>query len=381
MSHKSIFASFARPTQAPLTSKGDNFSQVEKAFPPALIGGEENTISPMKSGLEAPIAVSVDWLTISLVADSEKNLAEEIEFVESVIPGWPLRCLSVSTKNLTGCQRTWDYCGVDQDTGEAVSLFKLGMMDETTTGNAYLVISIPGHCCPHFDMQKLSVSGEARGAKITRVDLAADDFTGKLSVHRARCIYNTGGFQGKGKHHGSMPKWSEVKSGRGKESHGKTFYVGDRSNGKMLRVYEKGLKDDPTRPQWVRWEVQFGSKDRTLEWKMLRDPAAYFVGAYAPFEKLFAGKIENATPAYIKTEHEAKSSQSLDDLLKHLRTQYGKTLRVAREKADASGFSAEDVLAIVERDGLPRTLIMPTSEAVCHLFGSRSMRPVLGVVS
>jgi phage replication initiation protein len=242
-------------------------------------------------------------------------------------------------------------------------------------------MSIPGHCCPHFDMPKLAELGAKAGARITRVDLAADDFSGQFSVHRARCIYNKGGFQGKGKAHGSMPKFTEIKSGRGAESHGKTFYVGDRKNGKMLRVYEKGLKDDPTRPNWVRWEVQFGNKDRELPWSMLSDPASYFLGAYEPFPKLFAGRIQNASPAYIKTEYESKSSQSLEILLKHVRTQYGKTLKVAAQKAHAGGFDLSRVFASIERPGIPRTLIMPTPEAVARLFGDTHGSPILEAIS
>lgn len=380
MSHEPILASDARDAQAPQSNRRLEFKDSEAifspkaTFPPALIGGEENVISPMKKGSDTPVDVSVDWLTISVTADPLKSLVDEIEFVEKAIVGWPMRALHRTEKNLTGCQETWELVGVDPETGEAVPLFKVGHMSETTTGLAYVVMSIPGHCCPHFDMGKLAELGKQAKARITRVDLAADDFTGHFSVHRAKCIYAKGGFQSKGKTRGSMPKFTEIKSGRGAESHGKTFYVGDRKNGKMLRVYEKGLKDDPTRPQWVRWEVQFGNKDRELAWEMLSNPAAYFLGAYAPFEKLFAGRIQNASPKYIKTEYEAKSAQSMEKLIGHIRTQYGKTLRVAHEKAKAGGFDIEQMFAMIERTGVPRTLIMPTPEAVAHLFGDRAGR-------
>lgn len=369
MSHKSIFAPFLRPTQALLVDQDGYFSSSPEPFPPPLIGGEEIPISPMKTPLDTFLVSSVDWVTFSVPTDPEKNLGDEIQPVLDCIVGWTNLALVRSNSNLTGCQESWDLVGVDRETGEAVSLFKIGHMKETASSRAHLVMNIPGHCCSYFDMQKLSVKGQEMGAKLTRVDTAVDDFKGEFSVHRARCLYAKGAFQGKGKAHGSMPKFSEVKSGRGKESHGKTLYIGDRKNGKLLRVYEKGLQmSDEARPEWVRWEVQFGNKDREIPWQILRDPSSFFLGAYAPFEKLFGGRLKNATPAYIKTEYDAKSSRTLTELAKNARIQYGKTISALIDKAEAIGYGSEDVIQILRRDGLPRTLIMPEAAAVERLF-------------
>lgn len=374
MSNRTIFAPILPDTQAPSTEVDEAFFVSQESFPPPLIGGEETTILPMKSGVKSRLQVSVDWLTISMVSDPEKKFLDEIEFVTESILGWPNRTLLPSPTGLTGCQRTFDLCGIDPETGEAVSLFKLGYMDETGRSAPYIVVSIPGHCCGYFDMAKMGKTAPS-GAKITRVDVALDDFEGEFTVTRAKRIYNAGGFQSKGKSHGSMPSFSEVKSGRGAASHGRTFYVGNRKNGKMLRVYEKGLQmEDADRPKWVRWEVQFGNKDRVIPWGMLCDPADYFVGAYEPFEKLFAARLDSATPAFVKTEYERKSATSLQSILAHGRTQYGKAIQVARLKAESLGLTAGDVLDIVCRDGTPRGLIMPTPESLAHLFadGSKS---------
>ena len=369
MSHKSIFAPFLRPTQAPLGQEGSSFFASGEPFPPPLIGGEEIPFSPMKNPSDTFLVSSVDWVTFSMVADPEKSLADEINPLLSCVLSWQQFHLIRAKSNLTGCQESWDLTALDPETGEAVALFKVGHMKDVGAGRAYLVFNIPGHCCAYFDMVRLSIIGEHMGAKLTRVDTAVDDFAGEFSVHRARCLYAKGAFQSKGKAHGSMPKYSEVKSGRGKESHGKTLYVGDRKNGKMLRVYEKGLQmNDETRPKWVRWEVQHGNKDREIPWDILRHPAAYFLGAYAPFEKLFGDRIKDATPAYIKTEYEAKSCRSIQQLAKSASTQFGKTIDVLMSKAQADGKGADDVIRILRRPGLPRTLIMPDAETVSRLF-------------
>lgn len=374
MTTKSIFASFIRQTQAPVTNRGDNFTHPAFAFPPPLIGGEEIIIPPMKKPSDTFLVSSIDWVTFSVPADTKKNLAEETYLVANCLIGWKLRAINRSESNLTGCQESFDFIGIDPETGEAVQLFKIGHMHETETTKAYVIINIPGHCCAYFDMQKLSIAGAAMGAKLTRVDTAVDDFEGEFTVHRARCLYAKGAFQGKGKAHGSMPKYSQVKSGRGKQSHGKTLYIGDRKNGKLLRVYEKGLQmNDSERPKWVRWEVQFGNKDREIPWLILRNPSSFFLGAYAPFEKLFADRLIDASPAYIKTEYDAKSSRSLRELAKNGRIQYGKTISTLTAKALAIGYTHEDVINILSRDGLPRTLIMPDAAAVDRLLNPRTM--------
>lgn len=41
---------------------------------------------------------------------------------------------------------------------------------------------------------------------------------------------------------------------------GRTLYLGSRSSVSMIRIYEKGKKDDKTRPNWVRAEFEFKPK-------------------------------------------------------------------------------------------------------------------------
>lgn len=44
---------------------------------------------------------------------------------------------------------------------------------------------------------------------------------------------------------------------------GRTLYVGSRKGRGYVRLYEKGKKDDPTRPNWVRFEVELKPGSRT----------------------------------------------------------------------------------------------------------------------
>jgi len=112
-------------------------------------------------------------------------------------------------------------------------------------------------------------------ARITRVDIAADDFTGAYPVQWAIEQYEAGGFDRRGQ----RPK-ARLIDDMGNRT-GKTFYVGSRKSEQQLRVYEKGREQgDPSSP-WVRYEGEFhASNRRELPLDMLIDPAPYLVGAY-----------------------------------------------------------------------------------------------------
>ena len=67
---------------------------------------------------------------------------------------------------------------------------------------------------------------------------------------------------------------------------GKTLYVGNRKNGKLCRVYEKGRQlGNPSSP-WVRVEVEFRNKSRVIPWDTLINPGHYLAGAYPCFAYL-----------------------------------------------------------------------------------------------
>lgn len=92
--------------------------------------------------------------------------------------------------------------------------------------------------------------------EVTRVDVAIDyDEQGAwrslhqhgLAVSRAVSVKNN--YQGP-----SGEQDYEI------AAEGRTLYVGSRSSVSMLRIYEKGQKDDKTRPYWVRAEFEFKPK-------------------------------------------------------------------------------------------------------------------------
>lgn len=117
------------------------------------------------------------------------------------------------------------------------------------------------------------------GPRITRIDLARDFLAGELTFEEVEGCYFTGAFDYRGR------RPSYVKHGSGdshaKEvGHSRTFQVGQRESGKLLRAYEKGhafkIMDDP----WLRVEVEFRNVNRIVPFDALIRPADFFAGAY-----------------------------------------------------------------------------------------------------
>lgn len=156
------------------------------------------------------------------------------------------------------------------------------------------------------------------GARLTRVDLAFDDHDGIHNVDLCREKFLSGEFKGQGR----PPKASYIDDfGSGD---GRTFYVGRRENGKLLRCYDKGKQlGDPNSP-WVRWECELHNRDRELPLDMLTNPAEYLAGAYPALS--FLSKVAHV----IRTAREKVSIQ-YDKLRRIARTQYGKLINFAHQ--------------------------------------------------
>jgi phage replication initiation protein len=183
---------------------------------------------------------------------------------------------------------------------------------------------------------------EPLGARITRCDIAADDFDGKyLDVRGALGAWGDGAFQVC--RNGRKPKASlHDDCGTGS---GSTFYVGSREAGKLARIYEKGKQLGDVASRWVRGEVELHSKDRVIPWAVLADPVRYLAGCYPFFAALAL------VPERIRTLARG-AAMSLATATRWVRMVAGKTLNVILR--DAGG----DLGALLDlrRPGIPRGL-------------------------
>lgn len=134
---------------------------------------------------------------------------------------------------------------------------------------------------PGWEIRLKSFLEVADRARITRVDLAHDDYTGQTySVDQADQDHTDGLFKCGGRNPNCEYR-GDWKNPTGK---GRTFNVGNRKNGKFCRVYEKGRELGDKDSEWVRIEVEFKSVDRVIPFDVLTDPGAYLAKAYPAFE-------------------------------------------------------------------------------------------------
>lgn len=207
------------------------------------------------------------------------------------------------------------------------------------------LFQLTGHGCGFVtDWDELQCLLESLDAKITRLDLAVDFLEGEHTVDEAVELWHADGFTCKKA--GTRPKSSFAGDWAGLED-GRSFYVGKAQNGKMLRVYEKGKQLGDATSEWVRFEVQFGSRDRTIPLDALTRRDAFFAGAYPVLADFLVVAAET-----IKT-FRAAGVVSMGHVLHHMRRSYGKAIDTA-----LSLFACEiaELVQEVRVIGLPRRL-------------------------
>lgn len=123
-------------------------------------------------------------------------------------------------------------------------------------------------------------------SKITRIDLAYDKFESERTVDDYLGMYHADMF----KQRGQQPNVEQAGNWINPNGKGRTLYIGSRSSGKLLRIYEKGLQLSggftELFPNWVRVEIEFSAKQRVLPFEMLINPGQFLSGAYPALNDL-----------------------------------------------------------------------------------------------
>lgn len=227
---------------------------------------------------------------------------------------------------------------------ESVSLEGLGVVawgGESQGGTVYVSISGAG-CRRIVAWDAVRAWGEAHGAKLTRLDLAADDFAGAVFDPRGAVeSWKEGLFSG-----GGRPPKARLVDDLGCGT-GCTFYVGNRASGKVCRVYHKGLQLGDPRATWVRAEVELLAKDRVIPWSAVTDPVPVLAGSYKYFAGLsYAVEMVRTVKRIV--------SRTLEGVRVWVRTAAGRALTALL----AHDGDAADLLQSVMREGRPRRLVM-----------------------
>ena len=279
----------------------------------------------------------VDWLSFTV---DQATFANTLDWVSALAD-------YLAVPELTSCPGDRGIAGFTRSADlvlpcetEAVIVGKLAWGGSTQNERVYLTLS--GTLCARVrDWVPLGMVLHLCDARITRADLAHDDFEGNRSVDDAVAMYDAGQFNSGGRNPSCSLQgdWKQV-SGKGR-----TFYVGNRKHGKLLRVYEKGRQLGDSASPWVRWEVQLQNRDRWIPYDVLSRPAPFLAGSF-PALGFVCEERE-----VVRTQRKVVQA-SLDHLVTWLSKSYGKTINALR----LQGFDAEDIMAQVMRPGLPSRL-------------------------
>lgn len=226
--------------------------------------------------------------------------------------------------------------------------------------NGGCMVSFSGTGCAGLDIPKLhKMLEKIPNIKISRIDIAFDDFNGEKPVQSYFQDMESGLFNKTNqtpnytyiqtgslhaltpeqttawkKDHGWNKKFDAIADG------GNTLYVGSRKNGKMARMYEKGKQlSSETQPNWVRAELELRSTDRVIGLDILVNTDAAFAAAYPAFEFITDKRFD--VPV-LQKRHTALLIH--DRLLKYHSLSYGKHINFCRHVLDLSDTQIVDLL-------------------------------------
>jgi len=187
---------------------------------------------------------------------------------------------------------------------------------------------------------------------IKRIDIAYDDLEGDKTVDDAVKAWSAGAFT-----FTRQPLLSQQGNWVKPDGKGRTVYIGSRSSGKMLRVYEKGKQLGDPESTWTRWEIELKAVDRVIPLQAMLTPHNYFKGAYPALRGFISGVVGEV----IKTVSK-KAKITVEKAVGHIKTQYGAYIGVL------SGiYNAERLVSLlIKNDRIPNNLIFPVAGKAEH---------------
>jgi len=197
-------------------------------------------------------------------------------------------------------------------------------------------------CALVSDWPSLATWLQEHRARITRVDVAHDDHDGRTaSIDWAVKQYRAGGFNAGGRQpaHSTAGDWLDGAEG----TKGRTLYIGNRSSGKLCRIYEKGKQLGQPASSWTRIEVEWRSQDRVIPFDVLTRPGQYLAGAYPCLRALDAEQCRLRTVA-------KGGTISFDKAVENTKQHSGRMLHLMLR---VHGGDCGEVLMRLVRPGMP----------------------------
>jgi phage replication initiation protein len=276
---------------------------------PALLT-EAGTILPNKVLLDA---LAEPGPTPLLVAENILNFlfdAPSFQLDDKVKPGRFYAC----------------RVGIKDRAGDHVGLIEFGGPHTVRNDGVYTArVELTGDGCRMYENTaagcghaqrwlQLRAKLESCDARITRCDVAVDDLQGENPLAWCLDQYHKGAFDVRG----PRPRLQRIT--HSDPAVGDTYYIGTRASERRLRVYEKGKELGDGESPHVRYEAEFkGSTRKFIPLDVLRDPAAYLLGAYPALAFI------NAIATLMEVT-QAIAASTVEGARKNLRRTYGRVI-------------------------------------------------------
>ena len=310
-----------------LVIRGESFPEQGEGEPPTGIVGK-NAVSRF--------AAHTDWLNCAFPLTDTRESINTFFRSFLAIAGERFGPLEELGRGLHGWRRSYGF-------GKTGGSFAIGGQ----SGRA--LVSLPGAACSLIPLESwqplVQLLRDRYSARITRWDGAVDDFAGVHSVDWAVNQYLEGGFSTGG----NRPSCKQIGNWLQPDCTGRSFYIGRRRNGKVMRVYEKGKQLGNSASTWVRWELELHNKDRVVPWEVVLNPGPYVASAYACTHWI------SVEMCRIRTS-EATAEIGYDAMTFYARQGYGQLIDVMMEVEQGDAFA---VIEKLRRPGMPKRLAVP----------------------
>jgi phage replication initiation protein len=311
----------------------------------AAEGGRPRTVIRGESTRSQRLAI-IDWLRFTFLPSTSH--IDALEQLKRYFALWfPLPCNFIpQDKGMHGYKSSFDVM-VWKD-AQLISVAKVAL-GGTTTGNT-MMVDVSGKGCSLIDdWQAVFATMQDLDARITRADTALDLMEG-FTLDQFDDLYWAGEFNCGGR----IPKRRMYESGdfHNRSGDGRTMYLGKKTNGKELCIYEKGKQLGDSSSDWLRIEIRFGNRDRVIPHDIVLNPTTYFAGGFIALETLVESiktKIKTDQPDIVAEER----SIVLKHLTHHLMAAYGKTLYQLAYELKMDYKALYDLLSV---PGVPRRL-------------------------
>ncbi|ALR04612.1 replication initiation factor domain-containing protein [Xylella fastidiosa] len=310
--------------------------------------GEWDCLGMRQDDFDSSRLACVDFLTVVMSRDllQQCGYLDESKFLLSLLFNLDPKYISIGKHTSNRWHFYSSSASIFDHNGDVVG--KLGW----DGNNDSFCISLSGAACRYIrDWSKVISVLQSVGARITRCDVAYDDYQGELGTvrhHEAQARENlapSGGcllFAS-----GGTPPRTRFLDDHGGGS-GCTLYVGQKGH-KQLCIYDKGKQLGSPDSPWVRYEVRFYGKHAVIPLDILVDSFRYLRGSYGYLDSLLSRVVSSVSSRiHCVVKHVEASGVAM---VRWLRRQAGPAISLLRQSL---GESFNDFIAqYIERSGFP----------------------------